>query len=343
MSNQGAGWPGGNMQALAVYGSIVGFKRTDFAVVGGRSPSAKNVFRQNRDAASLNRSRVQFVGNFVGVDPADGEPDTEDPLDDSITSLDPEIGLSVRGNVMPVGFGLYASDGALSGIGASIRDNDIRYGANTWFFELANAPDKEAALSGVSFEENTIDTWAKAFGSNQLGARPSRIRFSRNRFEFPASRPETALHLEDANLSPGPHANDNDVDAQSNESANTGLNYPQLLPPASSDAHFVAGELATRSGTYVVEIFANESCSSSGHGPGQEIVGIGTVSVQDNGIDNGVSAFQIPVRFPAGFTGRVLTATATDQDGNTSEFSPCVAFAEPLPGIFKDGFETGVN
>jgi CSLREA domain-containing protein len=72
--------------------------------------------------------------------------------------------------------------------------------------------------------------------------------------------------------------------------------------------------------SYHVEIFSNPSCDPSGFGEGKTFNG--PTSVTTNASGNGSTTAQIPIGL---FPGSYLTATATDPDGNTSEFSPCVA------------------
>jgi hypothetical protein len=78
--------------------------------------------------------------------------------------------------------------------------------------------------------------------------------------------------------------------------------------------------------TYQVDIYRNDSCDPSGYGEGQEY--LLTEEVTTNG--TGLVTFQF---LAAGSSANdFLTATATDPNGNTSEFSACVLLEdEPTP------------
>jgi hypothetical protein len=70
--------------------------------------------------------------------------------------------------------------------------------------------------------------------------------------------------------------------------------------------------------TYRLEFFASDACDPSGYGEGQTFLGYATVIANRVGIGN--FNITLPVSLPAG---SFVTATATDPDGNTSEFSHC--------------------
>ena len=67
-----------------------------------------------------------------------------------------------------------------------------------------------------------------------------------------------------------------------------------------------------------MEFFSNSACDPSGNGEGR--VFLGSTSLTPNASGNASFSTALPV---AVATGDVVTATATDPDGNTSEFSPC--------------------
>ena len=73
---------------------------------------------------------------------------------------------------------------------------------------------------------------------------------------------------------------------------------------------------------YTLRFFASATCDAGGRGEGEAWVGKTTV-------DSGVSATG-SILLPLQSAGRVITATATDSDGNTSEFSACAVIASPL-------------
>lgn len=85
----------------------------------------------------------------------------------------------------------------------------------------------------------------------------------------------------------------------------------------------VRGELRSKPGeTYSVELFAGRACAPSGRGQGHDY--LATVSVTTD--SSGVGSFTQSAASSAS-AGDVVTATATDPDGKTSEFSGCQTVA----------------
>jgi hypothetical protein len=83
----------------------------------------------------------------------------------------------------------------------------------------------------------------------------------------------------------------------------------------------VTGELSSRPGTaFRVELFASAECDQYGFGEGE--IPLGSVDVVTDA--TGVAAFTATVEAAPG---AFVSATATDPEGNTSEFSSCVRVA----------------
>jgi hypothetical protein len=101
---------------------------------------------------------------------------------------------------------------------------------------------------------------------------------------------------------------------------NTLQNFP-VLTSASVGAGTtrVAGTInSTANTTFQIDVYANQSCDPSGYGEGETY--LGTVSVTT---DAGGNANFAAVNLPAVAMGNVITATTTDPNGSTSEFSMC--------------------
>jgi hypothetical protein len=71
--------------------------------------------------------------------------------------------------------------------------------------------------------------------------------------------------------------------------------------------------------TYLIQLFSNTSCDPSGFGQGERFVG--ELLVTTDGACNASFAASVPVADAP--EGQFITATATDPDGNTSEFCAC--------------------
>jgi len=106
-------------------------------------------------------------------------------------------------------------------------------------------------------------------------------------------------------------------------------NFPVLTSAASCGATTVVqGTLdSTPNETFLVELFSSPAADPSGHGEGQFF--LGRVSVTTDG--TGAGSFEIPLG--AGVAnGHVVTATATNAGGSTSEFSAAVTVVNLTPG-----------
>ncbi len=107
--------------------------------------------------------------------------------------------------------------------------------------------------------------------------------------------------------------------------SDTGPNGLQNFPVIKSVTHqggqlMVGGTLNSRPyGTYRLEFFANSSCDPSGYGQGERYLGAKTVIADPFG--NVTFSAKFPLN-PSAAT-PIVTATATDDSGSTSEFSAC--------------------
>jgi hypothetical protein len=140
------------------------------------------------------------------------------------------------------------------------------------------------------------------------------------------------------------NANNTDVGFASTQ-GNRGQNFPNLLLAGHVSGNplttaQVLGVLDTGNGTFDLRFYASDSCDPSGNGEGQEAVGQATVVISNAGqFTNGSTGFSVPLSSPHPLPGRMLTATATDATGNTSEFSACKLIDGPPAGVFRNGFE----
>src|SRR5205085_4443276 len=108
-------------------------------------------------------------------------------------------------------------------------------------------------------------------------------------------------------------------DADTGPDANNFQNFPVItgvfvLPTD----NIVKGTINSTPDTHLtIEFFANSSCDPSGYGEGQTYIGTTTVMTDASG--DATFTFH-PTTLSSG---QVVTATATDDNGNTSEFSQC--------------------
>ena len=134
----------------------------------------------------------------------------------------------------------------------------------------------------------------------------------------------------------GVTANDvNDADS----GANNLQNYPELVAvyPDGSNT-IVEGTLDSTANTaFTVQFFSNAVCDPSGHGEGETF--LGTDSIVTDGNDDVSFSVALPISLALG---EFVTMTATDPDGNTSEFSACVVVDVP-PNQAPVAFDASVT
>ncbi len=102
-------------------------------------------------------------------------------------------------------------------------------------------------------------------------------------------------------------------------------NYPVIMAADSVIELILESEANT---FYLIDFYRNDSCDSSGNGEGKEY--LNWMGVSTNG--QGAASFTVATSFLGVSSGDVLTVTATDPNGNTSEFSVCALVnLEPTP------------
>lgn len=103
-------------------------------------------------------------------------------------------------------------------------------------------------------------------------------------------------------------------------------NFPELASATSSGGSTtIQGTLNSNANrTFRIEFFANTECDPSGYGEGERFIGFTNVTTDGNGD----ASFNVTL--PVDVTvGQFITSTATDPDGNTSEFSACLGVTTP--------------
>lgn len=123
-------------------------------------------------------------------------------------------------------------------------------------------------------------------------------------------------------------------DGDSDTGPNNLQNYPVITTVTfdTPTAAHVSGSLnSVANTTFRVELFASPGCDYYGHGEGRKFLGAANVTTIGNNATFGPLALAVPLH------SHVITATATDPDGNTSEFSEC-SDTDPL---FVDGYDGG--
>lgn len=119
--------------------------------------------------------------------------------------------------------------------------------------------------------------------------------------------------------------------------ANALQNFPELGSVTRAASTTVTGVLkSTASATFAVDFYASTACDTSLHGEGQRYIGSATATTDATG----QASFTEVIPTAIGAT-EVVTATATDAAGNTSELGPC-APAPVLVANSADDADDGV-
>ena len=113
-------------------------------------------------------------------------------------------------------------------------------------------------------------------------------------------------------------------------------NFPVLT--TATTAGNVQGTLnSIASAAYRLEFFANAVCDASGYGEGKTFIGFQAVATDSSGNASFNATF---AALPVGQS--VVTATATDSGGSTSEFSQCLTASVPVAlAVVKNGSGSG--
>lgn len=124
-------------------------------------------------------------------------------------------------------------------------------------------------------------------------------------------------------------------DGDADTGSNNLQNYPVIdtVTISTQTMAHVSGSLnSTASTTFRLEFFANANCDETGHGEGKVFIGQAVPDITTSPAS--VATFG-PLDFNVPAHRHVITATATDPAGNTSEFSACSS----QDTIFTDGLE----
>ncbi len=124
-----------------------------------------------------------------------------------------------------------------------------------------------------------------------------------------------------------PNGADTNDPGDADERANGGQNYPDLASASIVGSVTVAGSLgSTPASAFTLEFFVSPTCSPTGFGEGKTSIGVAAVTTDDAG--NAAFSVTLPDTVVAG---QVITATATDAFGSTSEFSRCMTISSAAP------------
>lgn len=309
--------------------NVVGVEASDGALIGGTVPGARNVISGNaingpngNIMLPVNSSGgVTVQGNYIGTDLTGTRaigPTTTGILirssNNVIGGTAPGAGNLISGNII----GIRVGGGSQNGVAGNIIQGNL-IGLNA--LGTAPLPNRLHGIEVVASDENTI-------GGTQNGA-ANKIAFNGltgvvitqgtgNSIRGNSLFSNAGLGIDLGGFATGTAGvtpNDpNDADNGSNNLQN----FPVLTSITSvGNNTTIQGSLnSTPNTTFQIDFYTSAALDSSGNGEGAQF--FNTTSVTTDGSGNATINASFPVALG---TGRVVTATATDPSGNTSEFS----------------------
>lgn len=319
-------------------------------VIGGTDTAVRNVVSGSRGGGIVlsgsATSNNEVTGNYVGTNAAGTAAIPNNVgIVVSVTASNNQIGgaLTEEGNVISGN----RSDGILilgAAIGNVIQGNRIGTTAdgttalgnrNGIFLDSGSGDDLDypsnTLIGGEGAGEGNLIAYNDMAGVAVLGGLGNGILSNAIH-----SNGELGIDLgQSAGVSDGVTENDQD---DSDEGANALQNYPVLNQPVFDEGFVtVSGTISPAYNSEItLQLFANDTCDLSGHGEGQAF--LGSITLQP-----GATMFEQAFDFAVG-QGPVITATATDAQNNTSEFSRCPQGADVsvpdgyLADVLSEGF-----
>ena len=298
-------------------GNSEGIVVNDSVTIGGLENGAGNLISGNDQSGILlnggsNLTKVQ--GNLIGTDVTGQKP------------LGNQIGISIPGSLFIIGGPQTGARNVISGnqVGISLSNSTgvVIQGNYVGLTADGNGPLAntvsginmngvfQAQLGGdLSGEGNTI-----AFNNNAVSVSPFGSTNNRIRGNAIFSNDGLGIDLnQDGIINPN-DAGDGDT------GANNLQNFPTITSVTSNGVSTnIKGFLNSIPSTpFTIDFFSNAACDASGNGEGASPFGVTQVNTGADG--NATFDVTIPTALAAN---RTITSTATDPNGNTSEFSAC--------------------
>ena len=303
-------------QALGNSGN--GVTAGDSAVIGGTEPEARNIISANGGSGNValgingSGTTATVQGNYIGID-----------VTGTRSLGNPSTGINIFSNNNTIGGLVTGAGNVISGnssgivitlgsVGNVIRGNFI--GTNA--AGTGPVPNTQQGIVITSAVNNTIGgTQSEAANKIAYNGGPG---ISITNGTGIVIRGNSIF----SNNGLGIDLGANGVTANDNLDSDVGPNILQNFPVvttvmSTNNSTTIQGSLnSLPSTTFDIDFYSSAAVDPSGNGEGAQFVG--TTQVTTNGNGNAT----INVTFPVALaTGRVITATATDPNGNTSEFS----------------------
>jgi len=293
--------------------------------IGGTAAAARNVITAGDVGVLLDGSTGTTIeGNYIGTD-ATGTVDPAPDLTLAVGVNGGGSGTHITGNVISAnGTGLFLDSDVV------VEDNLIGVAAdgraslgNTERGVSIYGSGNRLARNTIAYTRTTTETYGQGVEivGNGSGELPMGNRLTENRI-FGNGRLGIDLRVPPES---GVTGNDQGFDVDSGP--NGYQNFPEIggATQVSGGVHLNGSLDSAALTTFTVEVFASPDCDDSGNGEGARFLGsfdLTTGPLGDAFIDRTVMS---PVTL-----GERITATATDPNGNTSEFSACRIVSEDI-------------
>lgn len=326
--------------ANASYGVVLAQAAANF--IGGAASGAGNVISGNAlsglDISGASARDNQIQGNRIGTDAAGhaavpngfGGVYFESGVANLLGGPVPGAGNLISGNSRnAVLISSGATSNVLQGNFIGVQADHVSPLPNQWHgIDVNGAP--HIRIGGAAPGEGNVIANALSAGYDGIRVRPGAtdVKIEGNSFfgNGAGSANGLAIDLEPDGL------NDNDA-CDGDSGANLGQNFPTLASAVSDTARTqIQGTLnSTANRDFTVQFYASPACDDSTRGEGRVYLGSQVVHTGAGCATN--FTVTVPASTPGGW---VVTATATDTAGNTSEFSPCRA-ADSTPAVTIQG------
>jgi hypothetical protein len=285
------------------------------ATIGGPNPADRNLLSGNLGGGVIlpfpSTSGHLIQGNYIGTD----------VTGTAALNAGTPLGLRNIGGAAVIG---NLVSGNLGG-GIALFDNNVVQGNLIGTQRDGTSPLPNGNFGGINLQGNGSTIGGAGAGQGNVIAFnvnsgiDSQTNVSGNRITRNSIYSNTALGITLLHTNT-PLANDpGDADSVP---GNHGQNYPVITSVGiASGTATISGTINSNASTALhLEFFANAACDPSGNGEGQSFIGAADVITDGSG-----NASFGPLAFPVPVGQGVITSTATNSAGDTSEFSQCPA------------------
>ena len=308
---------GTNLAGTSALGNVFGvfLEAASSTDVGGSVAADRNVISGNLSTGIFDwgGSSNRIIGNYIGTD-ASGTSALTNPFGMNLLADTTSVLPNTVGGTDP------AYGNVISGNGNAITLNS----------QVSGAPGYEVIGNFIGVQADGVTPLPNSLGidvAGALGYAPTTISenvIANHTYHGVGIEPgASGIHVSQNSI----YANnlgidlDRDFAVSPNDAGDgdTGANGLQNFPVITgTTAAIIEGSLdSTPDTSFDIELFRSTACDGSGNGEGEEYLGNGSVDTDALGhVDFSIGVASLD-------PGDVLTATATDPNGNTSEFSEC--------------------